>query len=204
MKMNKYLTLSLLAAGLSVSAAGFAADNAAPKHGPGSQAVFNKLDANGDGKLTAAEMTRLPQVIKQQMLDKVDTNHNGKIEKSEFEARAKARADRLFAKLDRNGDGSISADEMKSPGRHPMGPPKGDSSGKSGDRDHHRWSHDRDHHRHHDKPSTDEIFAHMDANNDGYVSADEWNHAARHWHRHHDQRMPKPGLDQGPEQSNSD
>lgn len=196
MKMNKYLTLSLLVAGLSVSAAGFAANTDTPNHGPDSQAVFKKLDANGDGKLTAAEMTQLPQVVKRQRLDQIDTNHDGKIEKSEFEAQATARADRMFAKMDANGDGSISADEMKLPaGRHPMGPPKGDTGGKPGDRDHHRCDHD--HHRQHGKPSTDEIFAHIDRNNDGYVSADEWNQATQQWHRHHGQHMPKPGSDQG-------
>lgn len=223
--MKKYLTLSLIAAGLSVSAAGFAANTDAPKHGPDSQAVFKKLDANGDGKLTAAEMTKLPQVMKQQMLDKIDSNHDGKIEKSEFEAQAKARADRMFAKMDKNGDGSISADEMKMPhGHHRMGPPKGDMPpppagdkgdapkppkpgdmhGKPGGHDHHRWGHHGGHHGHHGKPSTDEIFAHMDSNNDGYVSADEWQQAAQQWHRHHGQHMPKSGSDQNGDESGND
>ena len=219
MKMNKYLTLSLLAAGLSVSAAGFAGtDNGATDHKSDSQAVFKKLDANGDGKLSAAEMTRLPDVMKQQMLDKIDTNHDGKIEKSEFEAQAKARADRLFAKMDTNGDGSISADEMKMPhGHHHMSPPKdhmassqagdqddapkqpnGDVGGKRGDHDHHRWGNHHGHHGHHGKPTTDEIFAHMDRNNDGYVSADEWNQAAQQWHHHHGHHKPMADQDQNP------
>ncbi|AWN14816.1 EF-hand domain-containing protein [Salinisphaera sp. LB1] len=206
--MKKYLTLSLLVAGLSVSAAGFAADNGAADHDPDSQAIFKKLDTNGDGRLTAAEMTRLREVIKQQMFDKLDTNHDGKIEKSEFEAQAKARADHLFAKLDANGDGVISADEMKPPmGRHHMGPPEGDmpppppsshpgNAPGPGDHDHHRRDHHEGHRRsHRGKPSTDEIFAHMDRNNDGYVSAAEWNEAAQHWH-HHPHDWHEPDLDQ--------
>ncbi|KEZ78094.1 EF-hand domain-containing protein [Salinisphaera hydrothermalis] len=208
--MNKYLTLSLIAAGLSVSAAGFAADNNAPGPDRDSQAVFKKLDTNGDGKLSAAEMTRLPEVMTQQRLDKMDTNHDGKIEKSEFEAHAKARADRMFARLDTNHDGSISIDEMAQlRGRHHMGPPKRPSNGdmpppppsddagnapppkpddmahRGPDPEHHRW------HRH-GRPTTDQIFAHMDTNNDGYVSAQEWQQAARQWRHHHGAHPAKP------------
>lgn len=188
--MNKYLTLSLIAAGLSVSAAGFAADSHASHHESDSQAVFQTLDTNADGKLSAAEMTRLPEVMEQQRFDRMDSNHDGKIEKSEFEARAKARADRLFARMDSNGDGSISAAELKpAMGHHQKGAmsrPASEETGKPYHRDHHRWGdhHDR-RHRHHGKPRTDVIFTHMDRNNDGYVSAAEWNQAAQQWHHHH-------------------
>lgn len=207
MKLNNYLSLSLIAAGLSVSAAGFAASSNDQDRHADSQAVFKKLDTNGDDKLTAAEMTKLPNVMQQRMLAKVDTNQDGKIDKSEFEARAKQRADRMFAKLDKNGDGSLSADEMKPPmGHHRMGPPPGDpndeqppkpdeTSDKPAHHDRHHDGHRHGKHRHHHgKPSTDEIFAHMDTDNDGYVSAAEWDKAAEQWHHRHGH--PKPAPDQ--------
>lgn len=219
--MKSYFLLPLIAAGLSVSAAGMAAGNNAPNPQADSQAVFNQLDNNGDDKLTAAEMSTLPDVMKQQWLDRIDTNQDGKIQNSEFEARAvakaKARADHMFAKMDTNGDGAISADEMRPPmGHHRKGPPKGhmpspppasdhgdapkpprqgDMGGHSDDRDHHRCGHHEGHHRHHGKPGTSDAFAHMDTNNDGYVSADEWHQAAQQWQRHHGPHKPQPGQD---------
>lgn len=71
-------------------AAGFAAPSFADKEGKGKQdpeARFQKLDSNGDGKLT---------------LD-------------EFKAGMKNpdRAEKLFKKLDANGDGVVTLDEYK-------------------------------------------------------------------------------------------
>lgn len=205
--MNRYLTLALVGAGLVVSASAFAAKTGTPYHGPYSQAVFEQLDTNGDHKLSAAEMTRLPAVLQQLRFERIDTNHDGKIEQSEFTALAQARAARMFGKLDTNGDGVLSPAELKPPmPRHAMKPTGKDvpasPSSNAGTAHQTAW-HGRRHAdcRHHKgwharfrgEPRTDWIFARMDTNNDGYVSLAEWNAAAQRMHRHHRPGHTVPG-----------
>jgi len=190
MKMNKYLTLPLIAAGLSVSVAGIAASNDSSSHQERSQALFKKLDTNNDGKLSAAEMTKLPDAMRQQRFDRLDTNGDGKIDKDEYEASFTKRADRMFQHLDKNGDGSVSADEMKTAAQH-WHDKKGKSESQAGNgkkaMGHH---HHRGHHHRGMMPRTDYLFAHMDKDNDGYVSADEWNKAAQKWQARHHFKKP--------------
>jgi Ca2+-binding EF-hand superfamily protein len=80
-----------------------------------SQAMFKRLDKNGDGKIEAAE---LPQrhwtQMGSRMFDKMDTNGDGKVTKAEFTAAN----DQLFQKLDVNGDGVITKDEMTAAQHH--------------------------------------------------------------------------------------
>src|SRR5699024_6546834 len=116
MTMNKYLTLSLLAAGLSVSAAGLAATDDASTPNNKSQELFKTLDANEDGQLTAAEMAKLPALMRQRRFERLDANGDGKIDQEEFQARLIKRAERRFARLDKDGDGTLSADEL-TPGK---------------------------------------------------------------------------------------
>lgn len=207
MKTNKFMTLSLVAAGLSMSAMGFTAHAASATGKPDSQALFKKLDTDNDGQLTAAEMTKLPEIIRQQRFDRMDANHDGKIDKSEFEALARQRADRMFDKMDKNSDGVITADELKPAPRHRSdskpAAAKSDvkkhakKSHKSGDCRHRGWRHA---HRHrHGMPRTDVIFTRMDVDNDGYVSAQEWDQAWQKWKRHHHRMDGKSGKsgDQG-------
>src|SRR5947209_2786348 len=88
--------------GVLVLAAGLArADDEKEKPRPGAglrnpEALFKKLDANGDGKVTKEEFTKFfEQVAAGRLKDRPQL-----IEK-------------LFEKLDANGDGSLTLDEFK-------------------------------------------------------------------------------------------
>lgn len=176
--MTKSQMLSLLAAGASLVAitpAMAAPDTASDTK---ATAVFQKLDTDGDGRLTAAEMTGLSDIMAQHRLARMDSNNDGKVDHDEFMARADKRAEHMFKRMDRNGDSTIEADELTPPARSGKPGDQGDASPKMSHghsrHGHHGW--------HHGAPKTDDIFAHMDRNNDGYVSADEWQQAAAHWH----------------------
>ena len=122
-----------------------------------------------------------------------DTNNDGSLDAAEFQAAA----DRTFAELDRNGDGAISPDEMRPP-RPPMPDASGDPRpGPDGKRilppfffrdrvdaqdTLSKAEFDRAVHR---------IFAEMDKNGDGILTADE----ARPKPPGHG---PKPGSPPGP------
>ncbi len=81
------------------------------------------MDADGDGKITLAEMqaSRVDRVMQ------ADANHDGKVSRAEFTAAMQERmarfggggpegaqggADAAFARLDLNGDGYITKDEV--------------------------------------------------------------------------------------------
>jgi len=177
MQLNKYLTLSLLAAGLSVTTAGLAVDNDATTKESKSQALFEKLDADGDGKLTAAELAQMPQIMRQRHFDRIDADGNGEIDQEEYRAWLTQRAERRFKRLDKNDDGMLSVDELSPTGHH------------RGGKHHARQHHHKGRHGHRGRMrGTSHMFAHMDADNDGYVTAEEWDKAwqkMRSKHRHH-------------------
>lgn len=182
MTRRKPWTLAIVAAGLAVSASGFAAGNNTT-HTTKSQALFKQLDANHDGKLTAAEMAKLPAIMRNKRLARIDTNGNGKVSKNEYLAWQKKRAERRFARLDSDHDGVLTADELSAhSGHHKTKSKAKQASAKkhSHKRRHHAR---RGHHRwHHHMRGTSAMFARLDANNDGYVSQQEWNTAAEKWH----------------------
>ena len=104
-------------------------------------------DANGDGKITLAEM----QASRVDRMMKMDTDHDGKVSLAEFAAGMKARmAERggdagagpdpsaMFQRTDLDGDGFITKAEIEQ--------------------------------------STAKRFARMDADNKGYVTADQMGH----------------------------
>ena len=64
----------------------------------GAEAIFKKLDADNDGKLSKSEFAKL-----------------GELGKKAAAATAKkaGKGDKLFSKLDTNGDGSLSLEEFK-------------------------------------------------------------------------------------------
>lgn len=185
--MKTGLTLALALAALSMPLLAAADTGTAPS--ARGDAVFAQLDRNHDGRLSAAELTRLPAALRQQRLDAMDTNHDGKIDKAEFEAAAQRRADHRFGRMDRNGDGALTADELAGP--HRDGPPHPRHRWHHGK---HRPGHDRRDH-HHGPKRTDWLFARMDKNNDGYVSAGEWHHAMAQWHHHAHRFTPAPPHD---------
>ncbi len=79
--------------------------------GPMMEAMFQRADADHDGKVTRAEM----EALRAQMFAQADTNHDGKLDQAELAAmRAAHGGERMaerFAQLDRDGDGKISKDE---------------------------------------------------------------------------------------------
>ena len=72
---------------------------------------FTRLDKNGDGFITADEMSDMPNRGPGGGVMAADADHDGKVSHAEFTALAAAR----FAKLDANGDGQITPDEMSAP-----------------------------------------------------------------------------------------
>ncbi len=76
------------------------------------EAMFDRADANGDGKVTLEEMT----AARGEMFSRIDTNGDGLITEAELEAqgreKAKKRAARMLERMDQNGDGAISAEEF--------------------------------------------------------------------------------------------
>ncbi|MDR3389308.1 MAG: EF-hand domain-containing protein [Rudaea sp.] len=77
-------------------------------------AMYQKLDSQGTGKLTAQELASSPQALKrderraQHEIKRLDTNGDGVVTQDEYLAAARIR----FGKLDKNADGFIDADEM--------------------------------------------------------------------------------------------
>ncbi|QYX57919.1 calcium-binding protein [Roseovarius sp. SCSIO 43702] len=98
----------LLATAVSLGYAGTA------QAGPGGERpTFEALDADGDGKITRAEM----QAHRDARFAEVDSDGDGKLSAAELEARMKARAERraarMLERLDTDGDGAVSKAEME-------------------------------------------------------------------------------------------
>lgn len=101
--------------------------------GPSPEELFTMADADGDGKVTKAELAtaleRPRRDDRDKMFAKIDANGDGTISKDEFAAfeppappgqedgeknrrRPGPNVDEMFKRMDRNGDGSITKDEM--------------------------------------------------------------------------------------------
>jgi Ca2+-binding EF-hand superfamily protein len=94
----------------------------AAEHAAGAQAMFGKLDADGDGRVTAAEMdaahsgaggTAAPTMSSAEKIKTIDTDGDGAITVAEHEKGSRG----MFTKMDVNGDGNLSAEEMQA-GHH--------------------------------------------------------------------------------------
>jgi len=75
-------------------------------------AVFERLDADGDGYLSQAEQTAAPasgRGSSGQLTAQADANSDGRISRDEMMAQPY----RAFDRLDRNNDGVLSADELE-------------------------------------------------------------------------------------------
>ncbi|WP_437274431.1 hypothetical protein WME90_24600 [Sorangium sp. So ce375] len=125
--LGSFLAAAVLAGGgaaYAANGAGGTGDKPAPhqgkdarrEHHPKDPArLIKRLDKNGDGKLTVAE---LPEKA-QKRLGKADTNKDGTLSAEELKAHAEQRMkDRAakhkarFAKRDKNGDGFLTKDEV--------------------------------------------------------------------------------------------
>lgn len=135
--------------------AGLAAAGPVVAQDADSNALFKKLDSNGDGQISQQEMQKLPTLVHQRKFDEADSNNDGKVSKEEFTAQVQKRADKMFKRLDSNGDGVVKADEAdqaKNVGHH-----------MSGDR----------------------VFKHMNDNDNDSVSKNEWDQAVAAWQARH-------------------
>ena len=134
MKIFAILTLALWS-GLSANAK--ADDSVGIEGSP--EALFKKLDTNGDGKLTASEIPKKQAKFFERLLRIGDTNKDGVVSREEFDA-AMQKAEKpvtdisktpgvygssgapklkrdpahIFEMLDKNKDGKLSSDEMES------------------------------------------------------------------------------------------
>lgn len=96
----KKLTLGLSAAGMALIGAAALAQ-AGPMAGI-------KMDPMGDKTVTKAEA----QAMAGQMFDKMDANHDGKLDQADREAHRAERRAKMFDMLDTDKNGSISRDEF--------------------------------------------------------------------------------------------
>ncbi|MEM1297827.1 MAG: calcium-binding protein [Pseudomonadota bacterium] len=76
-------------------------------------ARFARMDENGDGALTLAEIQsaakrRVPERAAKRF-EKMDGNGDGAVTRTEFDDRARAR----FSRMDANGDGALTREEVK-------------------------------------------------------------------------------------------
>jgi Ca2+-binding EF-hand superfamily protein len=134
--MKPTLVVSTLAATLTLGTLAFA-------HGGGGGRMFERLDANKDGKVTTAEATTLwkqkfaeldknkDNVLsaeeikagKGRRLKHADANHDGKVTLAE----AQAKATEMFQRFDKNEDNVLTRDEM--PAGRGKGHGRGNCSG---------------------------------------------------------------------------
>lgn len=155
---------ALIISGLTGAAIAKGGDMRPGKCGPGPEKVemmFERLDANGDGKISAEEMAAAPQ----RRFEAMDANGDGKVSAEEMvehrmtmmRARIEAQVAGMIAEMDDDGDGMLSAEEM-GPGR--------------------RAERRAESHR-------AKMFAHMDADDDGVVTLEEAQAGAAKMAEHH-------------------
>jgi spermidine/putrescine-binding protein len=96
-------TLLLIAAPLALATAAHAAEPA----GDG-DALFAKLDANGDGKIDKAELTKAHEAKAAEKGDKTPVDS--------------AKIDAMISRLDTNGDGAVDKTEMAAMRKAPAAP----------------------------------------------------------------------------------
>jgi Ca2+-binding EF-hand superfamily protein len=137
--------------------------------GRGEAPAFETLDLNGDGQLTKEEL----QSQGQARFAKVDTNGDGQLSVEELEAAASERRAQSVAKmverLDKDGNGTLSQEEMEA--AREMRGDRGGKGGKQGKKGGKRHGGDRSEAR------MDKMFDHVDENEDGMISKEEFDSA---------------------------
>ena len=108
--------IGLVAASMVLATAGigtawaFPGGQAGGSRGP--QAMFERFDADGDGRVTREEV----EAFRSERFDEMDADGDGRVTLDEMReaaaARAAERAEERFADIDDDGDGTISKDEL--------------------------------------------------------------------------------------------
>jgi len=98
----------------------------AAEHAAGAQKRFEMMDANHDGKISAAEISASHgaesvawakhPVSAADKIKELDSNHDGVLSEAEYAAGSQ----KMFNKLDVDGDGFLSADELRVDPRNRM------------------------------------------------------------------------------------
>lgn len=105
--MKRLITLSAMVAflfGTTLSAYGDDDDKGKGKGKRGAgdpEAMFKRLDANGDGKVTKEEFAKMRENLPEKIKEKTKGKGNGQL------------GDKLFDLMDTNKDGSLSLEEFK-------------------------------------------------------------------------------------------
>jgi Ca2+-binding EF-hand superfamily protein len=120
--MTRLMTLTAIAAlTLGGTAAYAAGQGKAMMKGNDAQMIqFGDIDADGDGRITRAEMTAHREAMMKDRFDAADANDDGMVDAEEMQAqmteymqaRMQNRIDRMIAARDADGDGALSMDEM--------------------------------------------------------------------------------------------
>ncbi len=118
MKTTLIAGLFLTAAAVPLAAQGMGGPGG--PEGEGRRPTFEMLDADGDGKVTQAEI----EAFRANRFAEVDADGDGVVTLEEFTAQAVARATEraaeMFGRLDADGDGTLSRDVLEA--RGPRGP----------------------------------------------------------------------------------
>ena len=80
------------------------------KGGRGEAHAFQKLDVDGDGKVTRAEAAAEPRFAER--FDRMDANRDGAVDRADRELQGKQRRDEWFAKADADKDGKLTRAEI--------------------------------------------------------------------------------------------
>lgn len=181
------LSLTLALAGVGVAAAQGPRSGGACEGGA-RERRFEQLDANGDGKLTQAEMLAQHEA----RFAEADQNHDGKLSQEERKAARAQRMEQRFAERDANRDGRLSGDELPRRG-HKLS--RADSDGDGALSLQELSAHKRSQHAHAPKQAdvamtkegvaqhTAARFAKLDTNQDGSLSREEFAAAKGHGRR---------------------
>jgi Ca2+-binding EF-hand superfamily protein len=104
---------ALLATGTGVALAQSGPGMMQGMRGEGPMAMFGEFDADGDGRVTAAEI----EAYRAARFAELDADGNGQVSRQEFmdhaAVRAGERAGTMFDRLDADGDGALSRDAIE-------------------------------------------------------------------------------------------
>lgn len=154
------------------------------------ETIFGRIDADGNGEVTQAELdaTRAARVAE------IDSDGDGNISADELiaarAARLKKQVEQRLAHLDSDGDGLVSVDEYQATGEYAQGRHRG-----KGRRGHRAGRHGGSHAG---------MIMHFDADEDGAVSLEEFKSGIASTMGRHGNRMRKHYRDHGDQNSESD